>query len=119
MKTLLTGIFLSGLTVFGFSKANTQCNGTVEDKVTGQPVEGAVVILKNKADNHVFKTVTAANGKFIFPNLKAGNYETIVNFLDYNKKQKDIVVKSGTENKLELKVALSGNAEIKEISPIK
>jgi hypothetical protein len=119
MKTLLTGIFLSGLTVFGFAKANTQCNGTVEDKITGQPVEGAVVVLKNKADNHVFKTMTAANGKFIFPRIKAGNYETIVNFLDYNKKQKDIVVKSGAENKLDLKVALSGNAEIKEISPVK
>ncbi|MDI3319340.1 carboxypeptidase-like regulatory domain-containing protein [Pinibacter soli] len=119
MKALLTGIFLSGLAVFGFAKVNTQCNGTVEDKITGQPVEGAVVILKNKANNHVFKTMTAANGKFIFPNIKAGNYETIVNFLDYNKKQKDILVKSGAENRLDLKVSLSAYAEIKEISPIK
>jgi hypothetical protein len=119
MKTLLTGIFLSGLTVFGFAKANTHCNGTVEDKITGQPVEGAVVILKNKADNLIFKTITAANGKFFFSNIKSGSYETIVNFLDYNKKQKDILVKSGAENKLDLKVALSGAAEIKEISAVK
>lgn len=64
-------------------------SGTVTGKKSGNPIKGAKVSLKSNALNFEDKTTTDTEGKFLFPDLNAGNYTLKVKKAGYeNTKRK-------------------------------
>ena len=54
-------------------------SGTVLDE-SGNPVQGAVVVVKRQSDNQTFETTTDASGFFEFTNLPGGEYHAMARY---------------------------------------
>ena len=95
--------------------------GKVVDAVTGEPLTGATVSLKDTK----FATIVNLDGTYTFKNIPAGKYDVKVKYSGYEKgKSKDIIIKAGqlikgidfllkteTENLASAIVKIHANAE--------
>lgn len=63
--------------------ARVNIRGTVFENQTLQPMQGATIKLYNDKDSMITGTVTAANGRFLLPNVRAGKYTMKVSFIGY------------------------------------
>lgn len=63
--------------------ARLNVRGTVFENQSLQPMQGATVKLYNDKDSMVTGAVTAENGRFLLPNIRAGKYTIKVSFMGY------------------------------------
>ena len=78
-------------------------SGQVTNKKTGDPIEGATVILKKKKDKQT--TTTDSDGNYSFTGLEAGTYKLIVKKSGYKKCTKSKVkVETNTEKTMNVKM---------------
>ncbi len=94
-------VFLLGA-FFSYGQNTSSVGGTVHDHVTGKGVEGAVVLLTQKADT--LKTVSGSNGEFRFNQVATGRYLAIVQSLVYESDVQEALVISGKETRIEFEV---------------
>ncbi|NMC98643.1 MAG: TonB-dependent receptor [Bacteroidales bacterium] len=94
-------LFLIPVFCFSQNAQKTTISGVVYENETNQPLSDANVVLEG------FKagTTTGKNGKFVLPDIPAGNYVLKVSFMGYQKYQKNITVKNAQN--IELTVKLS------------
>lgn len=86
MKNLFIALLFSFASVAGFSQtANFYISGTVLNKETNQPMQGASVF----AQNTTIGTTTNAEGKFSLQ-LPAGGYDVVVTFTGFNTESKRV-----------------------------
>ena len=65
--------------------ATAQISGSVEDIVTGKPVEYADVILLDKETKTVIDNISSeSNGQFRFANIDAGEYSLMIRLIGYD-----------------------------------
>ncbi|MBN2425253.1 MAG: TonB-dependent receptor [Calditrichaceae bacterium] len=83
-------MFLSILFLFSFSYAS-QIEGYVLDGQTGDGLPGANVFLEGTS----LGSATDVGGKFVIPNVPAGSYTLVVNYVGYQEKTVDITVEEG------------------------
>ncbi|MBA3828569.1 MAG: carboxypeptidase-like regulatory domain-containing protein [Taibaiella sp.] len=62
--------------------------GLVTDKISGEPLIGAVVVLEGTR----YGTITGLDGSYKIPNVPAGNYEVKVKYTSYAEYEKKITV---------------------------
>ncbi len=92
MRLLFFIVFFALLQSSIFSQVNL--SGNVTD-LQGKPLAGATVLLKGT----YLGVVTDANGKFLFKNLKKGDYDLRISFMGYEtKEQKLFLQKDETLN---------------------
>jgi hypothetical protein len=58
-----------------------EVSGVVND-AEGNPVEGAVVVVKRQSDNATFETTTGVSGGFQFTGLSSGTYHVMARHED-------------------------------------
>jgi len=98
MRSLIFIVFFAFLQISVFSQVNL--SGSVSD-IKGQPLAGATVLLKGT----YLGVITDANGKFLFKNLKKGDYVLSISFIGYETNeqklsiQKDAVVNVSLKEK--------------------
>jgi TonB-dependent receptor len=87
--------YLAGLLVLIVSAIHAAPSGRIEgyvlDKLTTDPLPGANLYLEGTA----FGAATNLDGKYIIPNVPAGSYKLIVNYVGYRDKIIDITVEEG------------------------
>ena len=65
----------------GVAKLNIR--GTVYENQTLEPMQSATVKLFNEKDSLIAGVITAANGRFLLPNIQAGKYTIKISFMGY------------------------------------
>lgn len=70
-----------------WSLAQTSLNGKVTDKLTGEPLPGASIVI-----NPNLITTTDIDGNFSFDGLQAGTYNVTVSFVGYTSAQQKVVL---------------------------
>jgi outer membrane receptor protein involved in Fe transport len=81
---ILLSVFNSGYISAQKQKAGT-VSGTVMEKMSGNAVEFATVVIKAKSDSTILQgTVTDKNGKFKIDNIPFGDYKVTVSFIGFN-----------------------------------
>ena len=70
--------------------ARVNVRGTVFENQTLTPMEGATVKLYNAKDSMIAGALTAENGRFLLPNIRAGKYTIKVSYMGY--KEQDFAV---------------------------
>ncbi|MBE7169346.1 MAG: TonB-dependent receptor [Williamsia sp.] len=107
MGKLFTTLILLSISLSSLA----QTKGTVADQLSGEPLQGATVRIKNKATGKTALSVaTGLDGTFVIKALSKGNYELEVSFSGYKPYQQSI---SADQNpgalviRMELKEALS------------
>jgi len=88
-------VVLLGITTLTF--AQFSITGTVTN-VNGEALPGANVVVSGTFNG----AVADANGKFLFKNLPAGNYELQASFIGFEKASQQVSVQSPTEVKFKL-----------------
>lgn len=83
---------------------SSSISGTVTDKKTGEPLEGATITIKKKSFKE--ETTSDSEGKYSFTELEAGKYKMIAKKSGYKKYKK---------NKIKLKI----NHEVNKDIPLK
>jgi outer membrane receptor protein involved in Fe transport len=79
-------LFFSGLV------AHSQTiKGTVIDAKTGEPMDGATVLLKDKGN----KQFVGLDGNFAFKNVSPGKYEVVISFANYKVHSEQVIVVAG------------------------
>ena len=63
--------------------ARVNVRGTVFENQTLTPMEGAAVKLYNAKDSMIAGALTAENGRFLLPNIRAGKYTIKVSYMGY------------------------------------
>ncbi len=75
-----------------------QIKGTVSDKNSNEPLQGAVIKFKSKSTDNKKATVSSGlDGTFFIKSIPAGSYEVEVTFIGYSDLKTNVVV-SGKEN---------------------
>ena len=88
-------------------------SGLVTDKINGQPLASASVVLKNQSGVVSNGTITDEKGIFQFYELATGNYLLKVEFIGYASQQ--IMVKLDANQEMNLpRIALSESSEVLE-----
>ena len=73
--------------------------GYAKDKVTNSSLEFASVsIVKNETQKIIEGTITDENGKFIFEDLRLGEYSIEISFIGYEKLKIDINLSESNPN---------------------
>ena len=75
-------------------------SGTVTDEKTGELLVGVEVCLKGTEQ----KTYTDFDGKFMFKNVKKGNYDIVSTYISYEKQLVENVQVDQTKNQVEIKL---------------
>jgi len=87
--------YLAGLLILIVSAIHAAPAGRIEgyvlDNLTTDPLPGANIYLEGTA----FGAATDLDGKYIIPNVPAGSYKLIVNYVGYQDKIIDITVEEG------------------------
>ncbi|WP_316802084.1 outer membrane beta-barrel family protein [Pedobacter nototheniae] len=92
MKKLFTLLFIFSCSVVYAQKTGTVTGRIIQSK-DKQPIDYASVALKNLKDSSVVgANTTAADGKFIFKNLKPGNYRLYAAFIGLKNANKDFTI---------------------------
>ncbi|MEI6753614.1 MAG: outer membrane beta-barrel family protein [Paludibacter sp.] len=80
---LLICLSVSGLKAEMFEPASIK--GCVIEKSSGNPLEFATVIVKNKKDSVINQSVTDKNGWFVFKGIPMGEYRISYSFIGFGK----------------------------------
>ena len=99
VKHTLLFIFMTLNGVF----ATTSISGSITDVDNGKPLIGANVILKGTS----MGGATDVKGVYTIPNVPAGSYVLMANYIGYETVEQDIVVEGGTANRFDFKLATS------------
>ncbi|HZL11014.1 MAG TPA: DUF2012 domain-containing protein [Prolixibacteraceae bacterium] len=113
MKKLILNLFLIALVTVCVAENNknkTQViainddavvdfSGVITDGKTGESLAGVEVSLKG---NEKMKTYTDFDGKFLFKNVKKGNYDIVSTYISYEKQLVKNVQVDQTTNQLEI-----------------
>ena len=83
--------------------AQTSITGSITDMDNGSPLIGANVILKGT----VMGGASDVDGTYTIPNVPAGSYVLMANYIGYETVKKDIVVEGGTVNRFDFELASS------------
>lgn len=94
MKKLIPLLILIFYSTINFAAGITLVKGVVVDKRTGEPLIGAVVILKNKTGFYA-SAGTGLDGTFLFKNAPAGQMEIEVRYVSYKKSEVNFELKNG------------------------
>lgn len=78
---------------FSLSAQNFTVKGTVTDSNDGASLPGAHIQLIEKATSHERDEISALDGKFVFSQVKSGEYTLKVTFLGYQEYTQDIDLK--------------------------
>lgn len=106
MKKTLTLILTSLLLTFVSCEieefGNASIYGVVTDKITGEPIKSAGVELLPIG----LKTVTGTDGRYEFPNLKAGYYYMNITKVGYTVESPFIEIKKGKSHQCDVQMKL-------------
>lgn len=80
--------------------AGTTIDGYVKDANTGEPLFGANVILVGTS----MGAATDFEGRYVIPNVIPGSYKIRASYIGYKGPEVDVVVKEGTQLKLDFKL---------------
>jgi hypothetical protein len=100
LKTLFFSLFLiyfaasASITNSPDNNVNTNFQGKVIDKQTGESLAGVVIEVNGTA----IKAYSDLEGNYTINGLKAGKYTVVVNYISYRKDTREIEVKEN-ENK--------------------
>ena len=95
---------------FTFAAAASSLRGSLNDKVTGEPLVGATVYLKGSS----LGTSVGLDGSFNLKNVPAGKYVLVASLVGYSSIEKSIDVQDGKD--LTVNFSLEENAnELSEI----
>ncbi|HPE86769.1 MAG TPA: TonB-dependent receptor, partial [Bacteroidales bacterium] len=94
-KTIFFTLLIA-LPLFGLSQHTIK--GTVTDRLTGEPLPVAHVILNDK----LLTTITADDGSFLLKQVKNGDYELIISHIGYSTLRQNIVVQGDITLTLQL-----------------
>lgn len=117
-RQFATTVALAGVTLAGFlAFAGEACAADLSLPVTGNllgsvldgngtPQMGATVLLFNKYDRRIAKTMTAPDGRFAFANLPIDLYSVRVSLASFLPVSRDkVAVKAGTDSILQIHLA--------------
>ena len=76
--------------------------GCVVEKSTGNPLEFATVIVKNKKDSVITQSVTDKNGRFAFNGISTGEYHLTYSFIGFEKNDSVKLVVKNIHQKVDL-----------------
>ncbi|MDD2323964.1 MAG: TonB-dependent receptor, partial [Bacteroidales bacterium] len=94
-KTIFFTLLIA-LPLFGLSQHTIK--GTVTDRLTGEPLPVAHVILNDK----LLTTITADDGSFLLKQVKNGDYKLIISHIGYSTLRQNIVVQGDITLTLQL-----------------
>ena len=104
MSTHFSRYFLFLTFIFGYFTLHAEMlepasiKGVIIEKSSGQPLEFATVVVKNKKDSVINQSVTDKNGFFVFKGVEAGEYKLSYSFIGYDKTDSlRIVIKSAQQ----------------------
>src|SRR4051812_44483891 len=109
------------------SAAQVSNSAKVSGKITdenNEPLTGAIAELRNAKDSSLAKaSVTDASGKYLFENVKAGNYFLKASLLGFNRFTGNVFSLEGSQSKeLEIKLTPSAvtlkEAEVSALKPL-
>ncbi|MEI8274129.1 MAG: carboxypeptidase-like regulatory domain-containing protein, partial [Paludibacter sp.] len=85
--------------------------GCIVEKSTGNPLEFATVVVKNKKDSIINQSITDKNGLFVFKGMQSGEYKLSYSFIGYDKTDSIKIKINPKHSKIDL-----GKLYISEIS---
>ncbi len=90
MKNIILSLCFIFISLLGFSQNGT-IRGFVYDKVTGEPILFANVILKGTSKG----STTNENGYFVISKLSAGSYQLMIKYIGYKEIEEAITIEKG------------------------
>ncbi len=99
-RTLLLLLLFSIIPGMLFAAGSGTIKGIVADAVTGDPLPGAAVLVKEK----FLGTYTDQNGQFVLNNVPAGSNAVTINYLGYKEQVMTVDVVSGQTLTVEIKL---------------
>ncbi len=99
-RTLLFLLLFSIIPGMLFAAGNGTIKGNVVDAVTGDPLPGAAVLVKEK----FLGTYTDQNGEFVLNNVPAGSNAVTINYLGYKEQVMTVDVVAGQAVTVEIKM---------------
>jgi outer membrane receptor protein involved in Fe transport len=100
LKHLITATVLLGTSLITFQASAQMINGHITDAVTGEPMTGATIHLKESGNT----TYAQLDGKFSFKNLKPGHYSVEVSYINYKAFSEEISVNANKTSSIEIKL---------------
>ena len=76
--------------------------GCIIEKSSGNPLEFATIIVKNKKDSIIGQSVTDKNGLFVLKGFQTGEYKLTYSFIGFEKSDSIKVVIKSNSNKIDL-----------------
>jgi len=99
--SLLILININGL--FAQKKGIGSIKGFIIEKTSGNPLEFANVVIKNKTDSaYILGAVTDKDGMFVFEGLPNGEYKIIYSFIGFDETKTPIIVIDSKQSRIEL-----------------
>ena len=99
--SLLILININGL--FAQKKGIGSIKGFIIEKTSGNSLEFANVVIKNKTDSaYILGAVTDKDGMFVFEGLPNGEYKIIYSFIGFDETKTPIIVIDSKQSRIEL-----------------
>ena len=99
--SVLTLVLISILPALLIAEETGRINGYLYDKVTGEPLSYANVMLQNTQ----FVAITDVRGYYVLSGIPPGKYKLIISATRFERAEKEIEVQPGGETRLDVEVA--------------
>jgi hypothetical protein len=116
-------LFLLSLLLLGVATTNAQTTSTISGTILdqkGAALAGATVTARNEETNQTRTTTTDAAGRYVFPEMRVGEYELKAEMTDFRPTtRKDVRLTIGEEAKIDLtlEVQLRASVEVTDVTP--
>ena len=98
----ILAVFICSPAILAEMLEPTSIKGCIIEKSSGNPLEFATVIVKNRKDSVITQSVTDKNGWFVFKGIATGEYHLTYSFIGFEKNDSVPVIIKNNHQKVDL-----------------